>query len=96
MGLKEKLKATGNVLIFSLLGFIVGANIYNLADFRKCRNYIEENSHLSWLITDGKTYSESYIRKNRKFPNSALTFLSRKDAKNFIEEIERKPSFYNQ
>lgn len=87
MGLKEKLKATGNVLVFSLSGFIVGANMYTVIDFQNHMNDIEKNSSYFSEITERKMYADKYLHKNKKFPNNMLTFLSRQEAKNFIRVV---------
>ncbi len=91
MVLKDKVKFAKSTLILYFLGFMVGANLYSLYDFKKGINKIEENSRLIWLIGTGKTYSESYIHQNRKFPNNVLTLLSRQDAKRYIRKAEKIP-----
>ncbi len=40
MGLKEKLKSTGKVIIISALGFVVAANMYTVVNFQKHIDYI--------------------------------------------------------
>jgi hypothetical protein len=86
MGLKEKLKSTRKKILFSVLGgLIVAANIYTLVDFQKHMNYMRKNPDSFESINDRCSYANTHLRENEKFPNNFLTFLSRQDAKSFIE-----------
>lgn len=87
MGLKEKLKSTGKVIIISALGFVGAANMYTVVNFQKHIDYIEENPGSFGSISDRYLFAKIYLRENKKFPNNILTFLSRQDAKGFIEQI---------